>query len=248
MIMSMWDKTIDKSIPTPLYFQVEKIIRDGILTGELSTGDMIPTENELMDQYNVSRATIRHAILNLVNDQLLRREKSKGTFVTQPPERLHIFESLSWFSKYLEKTGIPYSTKILEQAVITPDRSVSDHLNLKPDELVYYVRRIRYLNETPYLLDEHFVPYRLCHGIENIYNDDRSLYDTLRSDFGINLDHGWREFEPAIPTREVTDVLEIYPKTPVLIVRSCIKDPNELPVDYFIATIHGRFYVDISLL
>jgi GntR family transcriptional regulator len=245
--MSIWEKTIDKSIPTPLYFQVEEIIREGILSGELRNGDLIPTENELIEKYDVSRATIRHAILNLVNDQLLRREKSKGTYVTQPPERLHIFESLSWFSKYLEKTGIPFSTTILKQDVISPDPSISNHLQLKPDELVYYIKRIRYLNKTPYLLDEHFVPYRLCYGIENIYNEDRSLYDTLKSDFGINLDHGWREFEPAIPSREVADYLEIYPKTPVLIVHSAVHNPDGMPVDYFIATIHGKFSVDISL-
>lgn len=246
--MSVWEKSIDKSIPTPLYFQVEKIIRDGILSGELCNGDLIPTENELMEKYDVSRATIRHAILNLVNDQLLRREKSKGTFVTQPAERIHIFESLSWFSKYLEKTGIPYSTKILSQDLISPDASISEHLKLKPDELVYYVKRIRYLNKSPYLLDEHFIPYRLCHGIETTYNVDRSLYETLQSDFGIKLDHGWREFEPAISSREVAEYLEIYPKTPVLIVHSCVQDPNDVPVDYFIATIHGRFYVDISMM
>lgn len=246
--MSVWEKTINKSIPTPLYFQVEKIIRDGILSGELCNGDLIPTENELMEMYDVSRATIRHAILNLVNDQLLRREKSKGTFVTQPTERIHIFESLSWFSKYLDKTGIPHSTKILQQEVISPDANVAMHLKLKPEDLVYYVKRIRYLNTAPYLLDEHYIPYHLCEGIEKTYNEERSLYDTLNSDFGIQLDHGWREFEPAIPSREVAGYLEIYPKTPVLIVHSCVQDPNKVPVDYFIATIHGKFYVDISMM
>lgn len=245
--MSIWERVLDKSIPTPLYFQVEEIIRDGILDGELKPGDMIPTEIELMDKYDVSRATVRHAILNLVNDQLLRREKSKGTFVNQPPERIHIFESLSWFSRYLEKTGIPFSTTILEQDVISPDTSVSKHLKLQPDELSYYVKRIRYLSDTPYLLDEHYVPYKICEGIESIYNEDRSLYDTLKSDFGINLDHGWREFEPTIPSKEVASYLEIYPKTPVLIVHSAVHDPDGTPVDYFKATIHGKFSVDISL-
>jgi len=245
--MSLWEREIDKLNPIPLYFQVEEIIRDGILNGELKPGDMIPTEIELMEKFEVSRATIRHAILNLVNDQMLRREKSKGTYVTRPPGRIHIFESLSWFSRYLEKTGIPFTTSILKQEVISPDSSISKHLKLQPDEKVYYVKRIRYLNDTPYLLDEHFVPYRLCKGIETIYNEDRSLYDTLESDFGINLDHGWREFEPAIPSKEEANYLEIYPNTPVLIVHSAVHDPNGTPMDYFIATIHGKFSVDITL-
>ena len=245
--MSIWDKRINKSIPTPLYFQVEQIIREGIISGELKPGDSIPTEQELVEMYGVSRATIRQAILNLVNDGYLRREKSKGTFVTKPPERIHLFESLRWFSRYLEKSGIRISTKILEQDVIPTDPEVAALLQLKPGELVFYVKRMRILNGTPYLVDEHFVPYKRCEGIEDIYKEGNSLYNTLEESFGIFLDHGWREFKPNLPTPEDVELLEIFSNTPILEVRSVINDRENRPVDFFIARIHGSFSVDVAL-
>lgn len=245
--MSIWDKRIDKSIPTPLYFQVEQIIRGGIESGELRPGDSIPTENELVEKYDVSRATIRQAILSLVNDGFLRREKSKGTFVTKPPERIQLFESLRWFSRYLDKSGIPFRTQILKKAVIPASEEVAKHLQLNEGDLVFYVKRIRHMNDTPYLVDEHFVPYLLCQGIEDLYQEGTSLYNTLEEKFDIELDHGWREFEPILPSPEDVELLEIFSNTAILEVHSAVHNKEDLPVDYFIARIHGKFSVDVAL-
>ena len=245
--MSIWENKIDKSIPTPLYFQLEQIILEGMESGELKPGDSIPTEKELMYKYDVSRTTIRQAILSLVNDGFLRREKSKGTFVTEPPERIQLFESLRWFSRYLDKSGIPFRTQILKKAVIPADADVAKHLQLNEGVLVFYVKRIRYMNDTPYLVDEHFVPYSLCDGIDDIYQEGKSLYNTLVEAFDIELDHGWREFEPILPSTEDVELLEIYSNTAILEVHSAVHNKDGLPVDYFIARIHGKFSVDVTL-
>jgi GntR family transcriptional regulator len=245
--MSIWNKKIDKTIPTPLYFQVEQIIREGIESGELEVGALIPTEKELMEKYDISRATIRQAILSLVNDGFLRREKSKGTYVTRPTDRIYLFESLRWFSKYLETSGIPYYGRILKKDIIPAVGEVTRALQLPLNEKVFYVKRLRYLNEDPYLVDEHFIPYKLCRGIENVYQEDKSLYSTLIDDFGIQLDHGWREFKPILPSAEEVDLLRIFPNTPILEVHSAVHDQNDLPVDFFIAKLHGKFSVDVAL-
>ena len=66
----------------PLYFQLEQILKSQIMTGELLSGDQIPTEKELAEKYNVSSITVRQAILNLVSEGLLNRKQGRGTFVT----------------------------------------------------------------------------------------------------------------------------------------------------------------------
>ena len=75
---------IDKTSPVPLYFQIKEIILSEILSGNLQTGDLIPTEVEFSQMYKVSRSTVRQAILELVNEGYLCRLKSKGTFVSKP--------------------------------------------------------------------------------------------------------------------------------------------------------------------
>ena len=69
---------IDRTVPTPLYFQLKQILNQAIESGELQIGRAIPTEMELMDRYGLSRATVRQAVLQLVNEGYLRRTKGTG--------------------------------------------------------------------------------------------------------------------------------------------------------------------------
>ena len=47
---------------TPLYLQLEEILRQEILSGSRREGDKLSTENELVEQYKVSRITVRRAV------------------------------------------------------------------------------------------------------------------------------------------------------------------------------------------
>ncbi len=64
-----------------LYLQIKETIRDKIESGELKSGDRLPTEMELAGFYNVSRITARQAILGLVDEGYVFRQPRRGTFV-----------------------------------------------------------------------------------------------------------------------------------------------------------------------
>ena len=53
----------------PLYLQLKKILRTAIVNGEYVQGQQIPTEQELMKRYDVSRITVRRAIQELINEK-----------------------------------------------------------------------------------------------------------------------------------------------------------------------------------
>lgn len=72
---------IKKSSPVPIYFQIEQGIREKSKK-ELKPGDMIPSEREYAEKFQISRMTVRQAINNLVNEGYLERVRGKGTFVT----------------------------------------------------------------------------------------------------------------------------------------------------------------------
>lgn len=78
------DKRLDKDVPIPLYFQLEKLILEEIDNGNYPVGSMIPTEMELSQMFGISRTTVRQAISDLVREEHLYRIKSKGTFVAHP--------------------------------------------------------------------------------------------------------------------------------------------------------------------
>ena len=49
------EKQLDKSIPVPLYFQLKKMILEEMEAGTFPVGSMIPTENELIEMFGISR-------------------------------------------------------------------------------------------------------------------------------------------------------------------------------------------------
>lgn len=65
----------------PLYQKIQQYILDLIRTAGLRPGDRIPTEKELMQQFNVSKITVVKALSGLADEQIIDRVPGKGSFV-----------------------------------------------------------------------------------------------------------------------------------------------------------------------
>ncbi|HDL84993.1 MAG TPA: extracellular solute-binding protein [Candidatus Acetothermia bacterium] len=81
--MNELESMIDRKSPAPIYQQLREIIRRKIEDGEFMPGERIPTQYELCDMFAVSRAPVRQALTELVNEGLLNRQQGSGTFVNQ---------------------------------------------------------------------------------------------------------------------------------------------------------------------
>jgi GntR family transcriptional regulator len=67
----------------PLYYQLASLLTEKIVSQELKAGDRLPTEVELVEEYGISRITVRQALRLLEEEGLIRREVGRGTFVTE---------------------------------------------------------------------------------------------------------------------------------------------------------------------
>lgn len=65
----------------PLYIQIQQYIKEGILKRKYSTNEKLPTENELMEQFGVSRITVANALSELAKEGWIKRIPGRGTFV-----------------------------------------------------------------------------------------------------------------------------------------------------------------------
>jgi GntR family transcriptional regulator len=237
---------INRNIPVPLYYQLQQLIKKSIETGELKPGDVLPTEMELMQKHKISRATVRQAILQLVNEGYLTRIKSKGTFVALPPEKTRFIGSLKGFAQEMRQKGVPFFTKVLESRITSSPNKVSERLQITSGDPVFFLKRLRFVQNDPVLIVEGYVPSRLCPGIEKERFEDISLYDVLESRYGIVLHHGRREFEPVMPVdSEEAALLKIHLRTPILYIESVVYTRENLPVEYVEVKIKGKFAVDL---
>ena len=98
------------------YSQVGNSIIQKIEDGIYKTGEAIPSERELIEQFQVSRITIRKAIDELVAKGFLTKVQGKGTYVKSGIHRQNLF-SLTSCKHDIEKQGMIPSTKIIDSRV-----------------------------------------------------------------------------------------------------------------------------------
>jgi GntR family transcriptional regulator of arabinose operon len=72
----------------PLYKQIYHSIKDKIISGELRPKDRVPSEQEFMDEFMVSKITVKNALAVLVDEGLVTRIQGKGTFVSVTPNSI----------------------------------------------------------------------------------------------------------------------------------------------------------------
>ena len=84
----------------PLYAQLTGIIKNTITSGTLRVGDLLPSEAELCDKFEISRNTVRQAIGSLEEAGFVVRKRGKGTFVTGEEHRKYAVSDLCLIPRY----------------------------------------------------------------------------------------------------------------------------------------------------
>jgi len=239
--MSVFTKEdkLDKDVPIPLYFQLKEIIEEKITSGQLEPGDLLPSERELSDRYNISRPTIRQALQELVNEGLLYREKGKGTFVAKPKIKYGFIQRLTTFYEDMERKGYKLKTKIRKQEIREAPKRIAEKLNLKTDNKVIFLDRVRYIEEEPIVRVLNFVPYEKCPGLIDIDLEDKSLYKVMREEFGISYYRAEISLEPIIAEEYDAEILDIEEGAPIHLMEDITYDQNNEPMDYFESRFRG---------
>ena len=167
-----------RDIPVPLYHQVKVAILREIEAGRWAPGDQLPTENKLIEQFRVSKITVRQALADLAQMGYIRREQGRGTFVQRPPLEEGPRE-LTSFTGEMRGHGMSASSHVLQQGVIAAPVDVADCLQIPERSPVLRLRRLRLAEGEPMGLQTSFIPLHLAPGIETLAFENASLYEIL---------------------------------------------------------------------
>ncbi len=160
--------------PSPLYLQLQQLIRDAIGGEVITRGDAIPAERDLATDYGVSRITVRKAIEGLVEEGLLTRRRGAGTFVAGRVEKN--FSKLSSFTEDMIARGRVPSSAWISRAIGTVSPEESMALALSPSAPVYRFQRLRFADEVPMALELSTIAGFCLPSLEAV---DTSLYEAL---------------------------------------------------------------------
>ena len=215
----------------PKYYTIAQNIIKRIISGELRPGMKIPSENEIIREYQVSNTTARKSLQEIVNDGWAFRVKGKGTFVqTRNIERSAT--RILGFSKNMIEAGYTPSTRLLESSIVK--KGYSDHINGRKYTMkgpVLKIRRLRYADNTPMMLEVRYINMALCPGIEK-KDLGQPLYDIIEHDYNIKLDQVNQMIRTIIISDMVTEELfDIHEPTPAFLVNGVTFCGKELIVE-----------------
>jgi len=171
------EKTVDRESQQKLYVQMEQIIRDKIESKEWPAGSQIPTEDELCRSYDVSKATVRMAITELVRGGYLKKQQGKGTFVTRTIPNLGITMKTR-LSEDIFGEGVVARKELLVRGVKEPPEDVRMHL--RTQEPVYYILCKRVVNGEPAYIEESFIPLASAPGIDEAEVCQTPFYELMQ--------------------------------------------------------------------
>lgn len=235
---------LEKNSAIPLYYQLYSLILQQIQNGTLKPGDMLPPETSMMETYDVSRATVRHAVLDLAREGYLVRIKSKGTIVKDRDVSFGYHPERS-FSALSDALGaVELKNKVLEACVTDPSEEVKEALRLGAGDKVFYLKRVRSIGDTPSVYVEDWIDYKQCKGIDCIDFNRATLFKTLKEIFGLNLSKMQRTFETCYPcNEEQMREMDIRKDTSLLKCTNIVFVSSDTPLVFSIARINGKYTV-----
>ncbi len=196
---------VSRDTAVPLYIQIAGDIKSKIEHGELLANTRIPTEVELSGVYQVSRITVRKALEILVEEGILVRRQRIGTFVSDKKISRNL-NSYMGFSQSCELEGNKPGTRFLSAELVKAKAFDIENLKLEEEDKVIRIRRLRYCNDIPVVLEETHFPKKYAYLLAEDLN--RSLHEILH-EHGVIARNCSKIIGVCYATREEAEYLKI---------------------------------------
>ncbi|SDZ65768.1 GntR family transcriptional regulator, glv operon transcriptional regulator/GntR family transcriptional regulator, mannosyl-D-glycerate transport/metabolism system repressor [Evansella caseinilytica] len=196
------------------YKMIENDILSKINSGFYTKGQFIPTEQELVKEYNVSRVTVRQATNNLVAKGYLIRNQGSGTFVAEP-SYIGRTTNIKSFTDEMSALGKKVSSNVLAFKIIPASEFVSQKLNISPESPVYYIERLRKADEEPMM---HETTYMSVADFPDLSYEKLldSRYKFVEQTKNVSIDYSHQVVVPMMPTDEIVTYFQCDPEQPIL--------------------------------
>jgi GntR family transcriptional regulator len=230
----------DRRRPEPLWHQAEQALRALIERGEWATGSQIPNEDKLGTMLGISRITLRHALRNLEEAGLLRREHGRGTFVRSATVVAGA-RGLTSFTEEMVTLGLVVGTRLLKAEIVPATADMADALDIEPGVDMVRLRRLRLGNNAPIGIQTAHLPAARFPGLFDEAGQMGSLYETLRNRYGITPVEAREVYRVGLVSAEDADLIGQPAGTPAFVVERVAFDAHG-PFEFTVSTMRADRY------
>jgi len=202
-----------------------------ISDGSLPAGNRLPSEDSLVQEYAVSRATIRAAIQSLVQRGLVEIRRGKGAFVTHPKMTQELTE-LTGFVEDMQALGRQPTAKVLDRQIVAASQLVARRLALSQGAPVVRIQRVRLADRVPLSFDETYLPKELGEKVMSDNLNTEPIFSLLEQKYNTPLVEAEYQLEAVCADATVARALRIGVGSAIFLIERTSYSIGHRPVDY----------------
>lgn len=238
--------TIERQSPIPLYYQLKQLLSERIVGGDWRPGDMLPTEEQLQEQYQLSRTTVRQALRELELEGQISRHRGRGTFVSRP-KITHNPDPHFSLTEVLLAQGVRPGWQVLSADWIPAPSEVAERLAVEVGAKVYRLRRLRLTNDEAIGYHVAHVTAAAAMTIDQDQLAQGGSLDYLRQSGYLADSYANRTIEAILASDEIGRLLDVERGSPILLIRRQLFTGSGNPVEDLRAMYRGdRFRYHIQ--
>ena len=215
--------------------QLQRALRDRIISGYYAPGSQFPSEAELVDEYNVSRTTVRSSLAALEAEGLIQRRWGVGTFVSDRSLIANQIEEALDFYELISASGYKPAVEVLSAVPVAAGELESHRLDVEVDSPVLRVRKIFTADGDPVIYVVNLIPLRTLG--DGLYTEvqrrpelTEPIYSFLEEQCGQRVDYHIATLAAILARDAEITIPGIDPITPLLTMSSIGHDRDGRPV------------------
>lgn len=200
-----------------IFLELEK----GILEGKYQPGTLLPSENQLVEQYSVSRETIRKALNLLINAGYIQKKQGKGSIVLNVRKFDLPISGVISYKELQNAQQIHSVTRVVELQEAQVSEALARLTGWKKGATVWRLVRQREIDGEVVIID---IDYLLKEIIEILPKERAadSIYDYFENDLGLAISYAQKEITVEAVTEADQNLMDIHGDTHVVVVRSVV--------------------------
>jgi GntR family transcriptional regulator len=217
---------LNRDDPLPLYHQLKRRLIQEIHSGRFTPDRAFPSERELVEHFQVSRMTVRLALQDLAREGWLRRERGRGSFIT-PRKLSRQADRLIGFAEDEIAASTPVVIRERSLRLLGATEAVPSCFTRHPACVFYRSERLGVLGDQALMYS--MVHLKVPAGTvltPAMLQEFESFYPLLERRVGITISHGSRTMEAVEARKRDAQVLNVRPKSPLLLVRTTAFDSS----------------------
>ena len=171
-----------------IYKDLEKAIHEQ----KYQVGDFLPTEQELVQSYQVSRDTIRKALTLLVEEGLVKKIHGSGSQVINQEQINFPVSDLTSYQELIVQQGLNSQTNVISLDKIIVDSKLSERTGFSNSRQVWRVVRQRVVDSCASVIDIDYLDTSLVPQL-NRSIAEHSIYDYIENQLNLSISHAFKE-------------------------------------------------------